>query len=118
VYCPHYCFHYGQYIHQLARGKRSKAKRTAQKYADQDDEDRAIALELLGHIKPVVTVVKRDSKSNKHKPSNKSANTEQANSAMLELTDDATNALLALPQPVQDFINKLQDDRYYALTLY
>jgi predicted ribosome quality control (RQC) complex YloA/Tae2 family protein len=33
---------------QLARGKRSKAKRAAKKYADQDEEDRALAMQLLG----------------------------------------------------------------------
>jgi hypothetical protein len=33
---------------------------------------------------------------------------------MLELTDDVSNVLLALPQQVQDFINKLQDDRLVA----
>ena len=32
----------------LARGKRSKAKRAAKKYAEQDDEDRALAMHLLG----------------------------------------------------------------------
>ncbi|EXJ54308.1 tRNA threonylcarbamoyladenosine biosynthesis protein [Cladophialophora yegresii CBS 114405] len=32
----------------LARGKRSKAKRAAKKYADQDEEDRALAMQLLG----------------------------------------------------------------------
>ena len=33
---------------QLARGKRSKAKRAAKRYAEQDDEDRALAMSLLG----------------------------------------------------------------------
>ena len=37
---------------QVTRGKRTKQKRAQLKYADQDDEDRQIALELLGHIKP------------------------------------------------------------------
>ena len=32
----------------LPRGKRNKAKKLATKYADQDDEDRALALRLLG----------------------------------------------------------------------
>ncbi|KAJ9603177.1 hypothetical protein H2200_012472 [Cladophialophora chaetospira] len=32
----------------LARGKRSKAKRAAKKYAEQDEEDRALAMHLLG----------------------------------------------------------------------
>lgn len=32
----------------LTRGKRSKAKRAAKKYADQDDEDRLLAMQLLG----------------------------------------------------------------------
>ncbi|ETN39716.1 uncharacterized protein HMPREF1541_05942 [Cyphellophora europaea CBS 101466] len=33
------------------RGKRSKAKKAAQKYAHQDDEDKALAMELLGSTK-------------------------------------------------------------------
>ncbi|EXJ91181.1 hypothetical protein A1O1_04290 [Capronia coronata CBS 617.96] len=33
---------------QLARGKRTKAKRAQKKYADQDEEDRALAMQLLG----------------------------------------------------------------------
>lgn len=33
---------------QLARGKRSKAKRAQKKYAEQDEEDRALAMQLLG----------------------------------------------------------------------
>lgn len=33
---------------QLARGKRTKAKRAAKKYAEQDEEDRALAMQLLG----------------------------------------------------------------------
>ncbi|KIW74086.1 hypothetical protein Z517_12496 [Fonsecaea pedrosoi CBS 271.37] len=33
---------------QLARGKRSKLKRAQKKYADQDEEDRALAMQLLG----------------------------------------------------------------------
>ncbi|KAI1612948.1 translation factor [Exophiala viscosa] len=33
---------------QLARGKRSKAKKAQKKYAEQDEEDRALAMELLG----------------------------------------------------------------------
>lgn len=33
---------------QLSRGKRSKAKRAQKKYADQDEEDRALAMQLLG----------------------------------------------------------------------
>ncbi|KIV83246.1 hypothetical protein PV11_05291 [Exophiala sideris] len=33
---------------QLSRGKRSKAKRAQKKYAEQDEEDRALAMELLG----------------------------------------------------------------------
>ncbi len=33
---------------QLARGKRSKAKRAQKKYAEQDEEDRALAMHLLG----------------------------------------------------------------------
>ncbi|KAK5430228.1 hypothetical protein LTR34_005955 [Exophiala xenobiotica] len=33
---------------QLARGKRSKAKRAQKKYAEQDEEDRALAMRLLG----------------------------------------------------------------------
>lgn len=32
----------------LARGKRTKAKRAQKKYAEQDDEDRALAMQLLG----------------------------------------------------------------------
>jgi len=32
----------------LTRGKRAKAKRLAQKYANQDDEDRQLAMQLLG----------------------------------------------------------------------
>ena len=36
---------------QLARGKRSKAKRAAKRYAEQDDEDRALAMSLLGSAK-------------------------------------------------------------------
>ena len=36
---------------QLARGKRSKAKRAAKRYAEQDDEDRALAMTLLGSAK-------------------------------------------------------------------
>lgn len=32
----------------LTRGKRAKAKRLAQKYADQDEEDRQLAMQLLG----------------------------------------------------------------------
>ncbi|KAL9113929.1 MAG: hypothetical protein Q9227_002063 [Pyrenula ochraceoflavens] len=32
----------------LSRGKRAKAKKAAQKYAHQDDEDRALAMQLLG----------------------------------------------------------------------
>ncbi|KAK5115462.1 hypothetical protein LTR62_001121 [Meristemomyces frigidus] len=31
------------------RGKRGKAKKAAQKYADQDEEDRQLAMKLLGH---------------------------------------------------------------------
>ncbi|KAF2753774.1 hypothetical protein EJ05DRAFT_457690 [Pseudovirgaria hyperparasitica] len=37
---------------QLPRGKRSKAKRLAAKYGEQDEEDRALALRLLG-VQPV-----------------------------------------------------------------
>ena len=33
---------------QLTRGKRSKAKRAQKKYAEQDEEDRALAMHLLG----------------------------------------------------------------------
>lgn len=33
---------------QLTRGKRSKAKRAQKKYAEQDEEDRALAMQLLG----------------------------------------------------------------------
>lgn len=33
---------------QLARGKRTKAKRAAKKYAEQDEEDRALAMQILG----------------------------------------------------------------------
>ena len=33
------------------RGKRSKAKKAAKKYADQDEEDRALAMQLLGSAK-------------------------------------------------------------------
>ncbi|OQV11357.1 hypothetical protein CLAIMM_15203, partial [Cladophialophora immunda] len=33
---------------QLARGKRTKLKRAQKKYADQDEEDRALAMQLLG----------------------------------------------------------------------
>ena len=36
---------------RLPRGKRTKLKKAAQKYADQDDEDRALAMELLGSAK-------------------------------------------------------------------
>ncbi|KAK6340530.1 hypothetical protein TWF696_008856 [Orbilia brochopaga] len=36
---------------QQVRGKRGKAKKIAEKYADQDDEDRALALKLLGNAK-------------------------------------------------------------------
>ncbi|KAF2147486.1 uncharacterized protein K452DRAFT_8073 [Aplosporella prunicola CBS 121167] len=36
----------------LPRGKRAKAKKLAQKYADQDEEDRELALRLLGAKKP------------------------------------------------------------------
>lgn len=37
----------------LARGKRTKAKRAQKKYADQDDEDRALAMQLLGSNRAV-----------------------------------------------------------------
>ena len=33
---------------QLARGKRSKAKKARKKYAEQDEEDRALSMQLLG----------------------------------------------------------------------
>ncbi|KAJ6262624.1 hypothetical protein Dda_3436 [Drechslerella dactyloides] len=36
---------------QQVRGKKGKAKKIAEKYADQDDEDRALALKLLGNAK-------------------------------------------------------------------
>ncbi|KAF2152712.1 hypothetical protein K461DRAFT_226458 [Myriangium duriaei CBS 260.36] len=36
---------------QTTRGKRGKAKKIAQKYADQDEEDRALAMALLGSRK-------------------------------------------------------------------
>lgn len=36
---------------RLPRGKRTKLKKAAQKYAHQDDEDRALAMELLGSSK-------------------------------------------------------------------
>jgi predicted ribosome quality control (RQC) complex YloA/Tae2 family protein len=36
---------------RLPRGKRAKLKKAAQKYANQDDEDRALAMELLGSTK-------------------------------------------------------------------
>jgi predicted ribosome quality control (RQC) complex YloA/Tae2 family protein len=37
----------------LARGKRTKAKRAQKKYAEQDDEDRALAMQLLGSNRAV-----------------------------------------------------------------
>ena len=42
----------------LPRGKSGKAKRAAQKYAEQDDEDRELALKLLG-VKGVVHISKQ-----------------------------------------------------------
>jgi len=45
---------------QLTRGKRAKAKRQAQKYADQDDEDRALAMSLLGSRKAETTAPAAD----------------------------------------------------------
>ncbi|KAI5820567.1 fibronectin-binding protein A N-terminus-domain-containing protein [Pyronema omphalodes] len=39
----------------LARGKRTKEKRAAQKYAHQSEEDRQLALAVLGVAKPVAT---------------------------------------------------------------
>ncbi|KAL2435376.1 Ribosome quality control complex subunit 2 [Exophiala dermatitidis] len=36
---------------QLTRGKRTKLKRAQKKYADQDEEDRALAMQLLGSAK-------------------------------------------------------------------
>ncbi|KAF3935436.1 hypothetical protein ABW20_dc0105999 [Dactylellina cionopaga] len=36
---------------QQVRGKKGKAKKIAEKYADQDEEDRALALKLLGNAK-------------------------------------------------------------------
>lgn len=44
----------------LPRGKRSKAKRLAAKYADQDEEDRALAMRLLGSRGSEVTSEKGD----------------------------------------------------------
>ena len=35
----------------IPRGKRTKAKKAAKKYADQDEEDRALAMQLLGSAK-------------------------------------------------------------------
>jgi predicted ribosome quality control (RQC) complex YloA/Tae2 family protein len=35
----------------VPRGKRTKAKKAAKKYADQDEEDRALAMQLLGSVK-------------------------------------------------------------------
>lgn len=32
----------------LSRGKRAKARRAKEKYADQDEEDRELALQVLG----------------------------------------------------------------------
>ena len=32
----------------LSRGKRAKARRAKEKYADQDEEDRDLALQVLG----------------------------------------------------------------------
>ena len=34
---------------QMKRGKRGKAKKLKGKYADQDDDERRIRMELLGH---------------------------------------------------------------------
>ncbi|KAK5050449.1 hypothetical protein LTR84_003730 [Exophiala bonariae] len=38
---------------QLSRGKRTKAKRAQKKYAEQDEEDRALAMQLLGSNRAV-----------------------------------------------------------------
>ncbi|PNS14377.1 Nuclear export mediator factor Nemf [Sphaceloma murrayae] len=40
---------------QPIRGKRGKAKKLATKYADQDEEDRELAMSLLGSKKPEIT---------------------------------------------------------------
>lgn len=39
--------------HPLSRGKRTKAKRAQKKYAEQDEEDRALAMQLLGSNRTV-----------------------------------------------------------------
>ncbi|KAK6502016.1 hypothetical protein TWF481_009834 [Arthrobotrys musiformis] len=48
---------------QQVRGKKGKAKKMAEKYGDQDDEDRELALKLLGNAKKDVAAADADSES-------------------------------------------------------
>ena len=79
---------------QVGRGKRGQQKRLQRKYADQDEEDRALALELLGLIKPPTP----DIASTPDTAGDASENS--ATLAMKALTDDVDAALQALDPTV------------------
>jgi hypothetical protein len=104
---------------QATRGKKAKLKRIKDKYGNQDEEDKQIALELLGHVKPKLQHNNSDSdsdgghenidnksrkiggsSSNKKKDKDKSK--EKMTSALLELKDDTAAAMQALPDEVTD----------------
>ncbi|KAG5190531.1 hypothetical protein JKP88DRAFT_352683 [Tribonema minus] len=97
-------------VNKSGRGKRGQAKRKQLKYKDQDEEDRQLALELLGHIKPPQEEPQSSSAQPPSAPSGDNA------AAFRELTDDAGEALRALPEEVRAYIVKLQDDRLLKAT--
>ena len=45
--------------HKLTRGKRSKMKRAAKKYADQDEDERKLRMEMLGTLKQLEEIKKK-----------------------------------------------------------
>lgn len=48
---------------KLTRGKRSKMKRAAKKYADQDDDERKLRMEMLGTLKQLEQIKKKKQES-------------------------------------------------------
>ena len=95
-----------QEVKQLTRGKKNKAKRIAKKYADQDDEDRELALLVLhgNQNENQEKKTKKKSSSNVAAPKKSSLQIKAAEETLTLLLKDTSKVAEKLPSEVRSIL--------------